>query len=417
MKPILYGILALGVLALSLLMFMGLLAVDETPMLNTRTNPSPYQIAKVKQLFDRNDPRRLRTGSLARATLGQEELDLALNYAANQYANGAARLKIESGKARIQASLPLSGYFLGRFLNLQIELKQTDNLPEINAVTVGRLRVPGFIANSLSNFGFSMMPFASDWRQLGRMVKKVRFFGRGMIVVYTWRRELPVHLGSALLSSDEREQLLFYQTRLAELVQAGKGDISLTALLNALFQAASQREEQANAIQENRAVIRVLAFYANQKDLGQLMPADPRWPRLGWRGVLLQNRTDFSKHYLVSALLAADAGSPLANAVGLYKEIQDSRGGSGFSFNDLAADRAGTQLGERAIAGEQSATALQNLLASATETDLMPETADLPEFLSEAEFNRRYGGLAGNAYQKMMQEIERRVAALAINRK
>ncbi|MCK9605426.1 MAG: hypothetical protein M0R33_03130 [Methylomonas sp.] len=415
MKFISHHLLLLVCLLVSLLIIMGLLAIEDTPQLNPRVSLSPQQIAKVKRLLERNDPRRLRAGSVAKAILGQEELDLALNYAVNQYAGGASRVIVEQGKARVQATLPLPWHMSGGFLNFHIQLKQTNTLPEISTMTVGHLPVPGFIANSLVNFGLRLMPVAIDWHQLGRMVKTVRFSMRRMAVTYTWQGDLQAQLGSVLLSSREREQLLVYQTRLAELTRTGKHAIGLITLLNALFQLAEQRSEQTTAIQENRAVIRVLAFYVTHKDLGQLMPSNTRWPRPVWRSVLLQNRDDFTKHYLVSALLAADAGSPLANAVGLYKEIQDSRGGSGFSFNDLAADRAGTQMGERAI-GEQTAGSIQKFLVAATESDIMPETADLPEFMPEAEFKRRYGGLESDGYQNMMKEIERRVALLPINR-
>ena len=66
--------------------------------------------------------------------------------------------------------------------------------------------------------------------------------------------------------------------------------------------------------------------------------------------VTLQQRWDYPLHFLISALVAAEAGTPLADAVGLWKELTDARrGGSGFSFEDLAADRAGTRFGELAI--------------------------------------------------------------------
>jgi len=104
----------------------------------------------------------------------------------------------------------------------------------------------------------------------------------------------------------------------------------------------------------------------------------------------------------------------LADAVGLYKEIDDSRGGSGFSFNDIAADRAGVRFGESAA---KSATAhkLQTRVTDGiNESDFMPATADLLEFMPEAEFKRRFGGIEGSEYKKMMAEIERRIAALPL---
>ncbi|HMA80896.1 MAG TPA: hypothetical protein VKR81_08390, partial [Candidatus Binatia bacterium] len=138
------------------------------------------------------------------------------------------------------------------------------------------------------------------------------------------------------------------------------------------------------------------------------------WPRPAQHRVLLNGRDDFPKHFIVSAALAAKAGAPLADAVGVYKELADARGGSGFSFNDIAADRAGTRFGEYA-ADPASARRLQHRLrAGIRERDIMPGTADLPEFMPEAEFLRRFGGVDAPAYRKMMAEIERRIAALPL---
>jgi hypothetical protein len=41
----------------------------------------------------------------------------------------------------------------------------------------------------------------------------------------------------------------------------------------------------------------------------------------------------------------------------------------------------------------------------------MPDVADLPEFMPEAEFKRRYGGIGGPGYNDMMATIEARVAS------
>jgi hypothetical protein len=133
--------------------------------------------------------------------------------------------------------------------------------------------------------------------------------------------------------------------------------------------------------------------------------------------VTLSGRGDFPKHFIVSAALAAYAGEPLADAIGVYKEVADSRGGSGFSFNDIAADRAGSRFGTLAAASPASARKLQDRLgAQVRESDIMPATYDLPEFMPEPEFLRRFGGVDAPAYRQMMAEIERRVDALPFNR-
>jgi hypothetical protein len=130
--------------------------------------------------------------------------------------------------------------------------------------------------------------------------------------------------------------------------------------------------------------------------------------------VTLAGRDDFPRHLLISAALATEGTGPLSRAIGVYKEVIDSQSGSGFSFNDMAANRAGTRLGEWAVAQPQR---LQAALARGVkEADLMPPWADLPEFLPEAEFRRRYGGVGAPAYETMLAEIDRRVEALPVFR-
>jgi hypothetical protein len=117
---------------------------------------------------------------------------------------------------------------------------------------------------------------------------------------------------------------------------------------------------------------------------------------------------------MISAALSANTGGPFADAVGIYKEVADARGGSGFSFNDIAADRAGSRLGELAE-GRDSARRLQaRLSVPLTERVLMPDTRDLPEFMPEAEFMRRFGGVGAPAYARMMADIDARIAALPL---
>jgi hypothetical protein len=149
--------------------------------------------------------------------------------------------------------------------------------------------------------------------------------------------------------------------------------------------------------------------------LEQLLPEAAAWPRPVPHVITIDGRDDFAKHFMVSAAIAAYADTALADAIGLYKEVEDSRSGSGFSFNDLAADRAGTKFGEKSVASREAAQKLQRRVASGLiDSDLMPAWSDLPEFMPEAEFKRRFGGLDAPAYQRMMQKIEQRVAALSV---
>jgi hypothetical protein len=228
---------------------------------------------------------------------------------------------------------------------------------------------------------------------------------------------LPDKLRTVLLPLEERERLRAYQERLAAVSRSLKAkNVSLTELLVPLFSFAAERSSDDNAIAENRAAILLLTLYVNGHSLETILPEAKNWSRPARHDVLLSHRNDFPKHFIVSAALAAKAGGPLADAVGIYKEIEDSRGGSGFSFNDIAADRAGTRFGEYAASSASARKLLQQQRAGISEKDLMPATEDLPEFLSEGEFIRRFGGVDGPEYKKMMAKIESRIAALPLYR-
>jgi hypothetical protein len=223
----------------------------------------------------------------------------------------------------------------------------------------------------------------------------------------------------AAITAEDQKRLRAYQEQLVEASRGtkAKAPLSLAKLIQPLFQLAGERAAVGDAVAENRAAILVLTLYLNGKGLEVIVPQAERWPRPVPHTVTLNGRDDFPKHFIISAALAAYAGEQLSDAIGVYKEVTDSRGGSGFSFNDIAADRAGSRFGEVAVANPASAKKLQEKIGGRLqESDIMPVTADLPEFMPEPEFIRRFGGVGAPAYRQMMAEIERRVAALSFNR-
>lgn len=230
--------------------------------------------------------------------------------------------------------------------------------------------------------------------------------------------QLEENLRVAFLSPDDRERIEVYQRHLSEFTRSNsRGKIALTELLSALFKLAQARSGSHDPLAENRVAILVLTFYVNQKELETLLPAAKRWPRPLSRTVTLKGRHDFPQHFITSAALAAKAGGPFSDASGVYKELIDSRRGTGFSFADIAADRAGTRFGEKAVANADSARALQRYVAiGMNDGDIIPMTEDLPESMNEAEFKRRFGDVDAAAYRQMMSNIEQRLAGLALYR-
>jgi hypothetical protein len=408
-------------LCLGLVLLMGLalaLSLQRTPLVAMAAELRPADVKQAKDFLRRNDPRQLDTGAQRLLNLREQELNLMLGQASKVYGHGAAQVQLRPGRAQLQASLPVPT--LDAWLNLDAELKDGDAMPVFTRLRIGRLPLPAWLANWGMKRALLKLPAMFDLQAsdalVSDMVERVGFGAELLHIKYRWHKDSMARVMSSLWPAAEQQRAMAYQEHLAAWVQTlppGQ-PVSLATLMRPIFVLAQQRSAglSAQAAAENRAAILTLALYATGESWARVMPAAQAWPRALPLQVTLNGREDFAMHFLVSAALAVEGGGPLADAIGVYKELSDSRGGSGFSFNDIAADRAGTRFG---LLSEQSPEKLQSLLSRGLpENAFMPDVSDLPEFLSEREFLQRYGSADGPAYKQMMKDIEARLNALAL---
>lgn len=395
-------------------------SIDRRPVIDREAVFTPEHIERAKRILEENDPRRLKTGTVKTVEISAADGDLALNYLAHRYLDGSAETTFEDGRMRIRASVKTDALSIGGssqpIVNVEAVLREGPTLPTLEQVRVGQLPLPPSLAEGAIRRLFESSWSNGDANEVKQAIKKVELTEKGARITYEWREGLAESVRSALIPEDARERLKIYQTALAAKVNTGQSNIGLVELMTPVFAVARERGATLDPVLENRAAIVVLTFYVDGRFLQSIVPEAKTWPRAPRRVVLLNGRNDLAKHFVVSAALAANTGGPFADAVGLYKEVADSKGGSGFSFNDLAADRAGSTLGSRAE-GRDSARSLQTRLgAPLKDRDIVPETDDLPEFLSAAEFEREYGGVGAPAYNTLMADIERRIAAIPLYR-
>jgi uncharacterized protein YfiM (DUF2279 family) len=393
------------------------LAVDGHPNIDREASITPASVGRAKRVLQQNDPRKLKSGELRTVSTGAGDLDLAAQYLAQQFARGSARIELRDGQAQAGASLRLPLVPIPLFVNIDAALAENGSTVRLDSLRIGQLPVPAWLARWTAPRLVSWLLPELDYNAFINAVEKVSINQARLSVTYQWQTNLADQLRAVLVPPEERNRLKAYHERLAEVSRTLKAkNVSIAELLTPLFKLAAERSEKNPAAAENRAAILVLTVYINGGSLEKILPDAKNWPRAIKHGVLLTKRDDFPKHFIISAALAANAGGPLADAVGVYKEISDSRGGSGFSFNDIAADRAGTRFGEYAAQSASAKKLQQKLATEIGENALMPTTADLPEFMQETEFKRRFGGIDEPEYNKMMAEIDRRVAALTLYR-
>lgn len=393
------------------------LAIEGHPRVDRTAVLTPEHIERAKRIVKGQHQQRKQAGSLQGMRVLAQDVDTAANYLAGLYAGGSASVELEDFAARFALSVPLPVRAVPGFLNVQGRLAQTTDLPRLEDVRVGRLPLPDRLSNWLLEHALERLQRNPQRPVPIDALRAVRFSANAMNVLYTWDRTLPQQLRASMVGDPDAELLRPYQALLTERSHAqGRGPVSLTTLLQPMMQLARERAQESDAIAENRAALLVLTFHVLGERLSRTVPQAAAWPRPMWQRVTLAGRSDLAKHFMVSAAIAAHADTTLADAIGLYKEVEDARGGgSGFSFDDLAADRAGTRLGEAAAHDQRSAESLQARLAvGLSEPDIMPAVADLPSGLSAEQFARRFGDVGEAPFEAMQHEIERRIAALPI---
>lgn len=347
--------------------------------------------------------------------LTAEDLDLGLNYLLGRPGQGYARTRVSSDALRLHLSLRLTPPLEGRFLNLSLAFRPAGAGLRLEGLKLGPLPIPVALARPLLDRVLAASPAAEHLPVIQGMLREVKLRPGLVHLTLAWDQasvRAAIDVAGRQLAGVGPQQLAAYRQHLQGLA-ARRPRPDFGTVMGELFDLARQRSGRGGAVAENHALLIALAETANGLRLGL-----PGAGKLHLGGLSLAGRGDYVQHFTLSAALAAIAGEELADRAGLYKEVRDTRGGSGFSFSDLAADRAGARFGVRATASEADARQVQALLAGSLDTALyMPEIGDLPEFLPQAVFEGRYGGVGGEGYARMLKKIDQRIAALPVHRR
>lgn len=394
------------------------LALQTQPQVPAAPEPPGAQLAlQARQLWAQLRPGAAPAGALRHTRLGEREIN-ALLAQAGPAARGAwrAQVQISQGRLHLRASHPAPRR-LG-WLNLElvwaVDGPVTGAPPPLVQARLGRLPLPPAGVTWLARRWLAQQPWRGTVESLWPMLDGWQATPGQLWLHWRWQPERASQALAGLLSEPEKTALLAQHQVLNEelrRVPAGQA-MALPALLQPMARLAVKRLPQSDAATELRALLTTATLHALGRDLGAWLPQRGGFGPVPPVLLSLREREDMAQHFLLSALLAWQGGQKMAAALGLAKELADTRGGSGFSFTDLAADGAGARFGALCAADAQGL--LHRLAAGLPEADFFPEVADLPEYLSVRDFRRQFGPMGGPAYEAQMQRIGQRVAALPL---
>lgn len=400
------------------------LSIEKNPLINEHQDLSYDNMNRVKNIIRQIKPYHMRRKQIKRVAISEPDLNLMASYAITQgfkVENFFAQVRLSRNHIQLKSTYQIGSTPMGEYVNVIAGFKTSGSKIEIENVKIGRVMIPGAIikpALLLSDQLLRNYDLYQNAKQNYDAVKTIIAKENLLTIVYEWNPEALAGLHesgkSLLFPEDHQDRLLAYYNQLAEVVKPYHGrQISVARILKPMFEFASRQSTISNTpALENKALIQVLALYSTRNTIHDFIHKDKarQIQRPERVGLLLKNRSDLAKHYLVSAGIAVSAGSTFANFIGLAKEVDDSDRGSGFSFADLAADRAGVRLGELSVASKSQAQALQKKISeSIKESDFMPDIDHLPERIMKLEFKKKYKDFDSETYALVDNEIRRRI--------
>jgi len=214
-------------------------------------------------------------------------------------------------------------------------------------------------------------------------------------------------------STEDNETIKLY---LAQLDDIDSSD--MYSYVKEVFSLARERSLLNDPIKENTAALWSLALkfgdYRFADIIGYWYPINRQQKIPKLRG-----RRDLSQHFIYSQVLQQLTNQKIGLSIGETKELLDSlSGGSGYSFSDLVADKAGLKFAKYITDNESNALKAQLMLSEITdESSFFPFVHDLPGGIKGKNFERVIGTINSPVYKELEAEVDRRVSDLQLFRK
>ena len=413
--PILAGLVLLGTAERDPL-------VQDSPAVTSEEKRRLYNLLRDK------NPKALVVGATRSLSLDSHDIDVLLAWGLPLVlgeGRGAARVDLLASRtAQVSLTLPLGTLVGGaRYLNIvagaRLQIDQGRVSVTDPALRLGRLALPSPPLRWLAPVLGGLVQAERRARPVLAGVESLEIDPGRATLVYR-RMELPPGLLASFIwgAGSNEEMRLAVRSQVERLLEAAprlpRGEPRLGAAVEVAFAHARARSVTSPPVLENRAALLALGLLLGHRHVEGLV--GPVMDERDWRRAAplarttLRGRDDWTQHFFVSAALTVLSAQAPSDAIGLFKEELDAGGGSGFSFGDLMADRAGTTFALLATQDDAAARSLQTRLAVGFRVDdFFPEAADLPENIQAAELEARYGGTGGPLFRQYAAEVERRL--------
>ena len=411
------------------------LSIEDTSLPFEAASVTSAEKRRLVELVRDKSPRSLEEGQTHTLRLTEHDINTLLSWGLSLGSpNRKAKIDIASDSALLSTSIGLTlGGEKTRYLNLVMagSSEIVDGVLSLNVdrCRLGSMEIPRWLLRRLSPFIVSLLSHDRRLEPFLDAVREMKIEPNSIVVTYghinlpsrRFREDLfgPESSGEEVLESTRAQ----VENLLAAVSQLPDKQPSFGMCMEAVFTLARERSAARDPVIENRAAIFALGMLLGHPRIEEFLgPVHEDQKNYTAKRILsrvvLRGRPDWTKHFCVAAAIALLSDEVVSDAASLLKEELDAdSGGSGFSFSDLLMSRAGTTFAIRATRDEASARAVQDRISSGFSVeDFCPNATDLPEGISDAELQSLYGGVGGEGYNHLIEEIEQRISMCAAYR-
>ncbi|MDP5133181.1 MAG: hypothetical protein NWQ54_20050 [Paraglaciecola sp.] len=386
-------------------------------------------IVEAREVFANVFEQVRRADSGVEIKLTQQELDAVFSIANYTFKPVVWRGNISNAGVAIEFVYALPPWLGERLLHIYCFFYESPRGFVVDQCKVGKIAIPGKLANFLVYSAIKLLFDTPSDQQMLSLLNSGAVRANQITFQSTTIRLNEVGLNPQLysgassgmgllgLNNEFAPDLTYYLDALEQLTRDSPKEHRLAYFMQKLLILAQSRADQTDLPDEYANVMWALAVGFGNKAFGRIANRSVSRDDIpSLRRVTLAGRQDLALHFLYSAVLKNVGNSAFAGQIGSIKEFNDSmEGGSGFSFVDMAANKAGIHFVTHLA--QINSEIISTLSVPEFEKAFFPSITGLPEGIREQQFQQQFGGLAGQKVIELNGIIEQRLADLSLYNK
>lgn len=397
-----------------------LVFVQSTSTVEQKKNISPTETRLAKDSIKKVMDALSSYQTFIEFTFTQQELDAISKLITHLLPNTQVMLATSKFGLSISTSTQIS-FFSDFYINNQCLLVNDIPSATFESCYIGNLPISDFILKGLINNVTNLIMGKEFSDTLDELLTNVEHDNNALILKAQKSKFLKREINESISKIGDLATLYTQSSNVSpKLIEVYLNELEsfhadeLHAHLNTLFSLAKQRSLNNSAVDENTAIIWALAVAYGDYRFASLVGV--KRTNTNKKTPLLRGREDLTKHFIYSAALQQLGDVDIGLSIGEAKELLDSiSGGSGLSFADIAADKAGLQFAQFITSSQSNADFSQSQLNNIKdENSFFPFIHDLPEGFKGSNFQRIISNTNSNNYLMVENEIDKRIQQLSL---